>query len=117
MKTRISIAMLVLACLAAMSVYAAEEGAKETAVATAPSVEVGAVKSISLETEMEKISYIIGTQIARNFKTQEIDVDVDSLAQGIKDALAGTTLAISQEEMKTVYGAWQKRMRAQQAAK
>jgi len=116
-KTRISIAMLVLGCLIAMSVYATDESAKETTVATAPSVEAVSENSISLETEMEKISYIIGTQIARNFKSQEIDVDVDSLAQGIKDALAGTTLAISQEEMKTVYGAWQKRMRAQQAAK
>jgi FKBP-type peptidyl-prolyl cis-trans isomerase len=109
--------MLVLGCLVAMSVYAAEEGATETAVATAPSVEVGAAKSISLETEMDKISYIIGTQIARNFKTQEIEVNVDSLAQGIKDALAGGKLALSQKEMQDVYTPWQNRMRAKQAAK
>ena len=117
MKTKISVAMLVLGCLIAMSVYAAEEGAKETMMATAPGVEVVAKESISLETEMEKISYIIGTQIARNFKSQEIEVNVDSLAQGIKDALAGTKLAISEAEMKTVYGGWQTRMKAKQVAK
>ncbi len=69
MKTRIGIAMLVLGCLIAMSVYAAEEGAKETTAATAPSIVTAARKSVSLQTEMEKISYIIGTQIAQNMKT------------------------------------------------
>ena len=117
MKTKISIVMLVLGCLIVMSVYAAEEGAKETTVATVPSVEAVIATGISLETEMEKVSYIIGTQIARNFKTQDIDVNVDSLAQGIKDALAGTKLALSEAEMKTVYSGWQRRMKAQQAAK
>jgi len=116
-KTKISIVMLVLGCLIVMSVYAAEEGAKETTAATVPSVEAVIATGISLETEMEKVSYIIGTQIARNFKSQEIEVNVDSLAQGIKDALAGTKLAISEEEMKTVYSGWQQRMKAQQAAK
>ncbi len=94
MKTRIGIAMLVLGCLIAMSVYAAEEGAKETTAAAAPSVLAAAKKSVSLETEMDKISYIIGTQIAQNMKTQEIEVNVDSLAQGMKDVLAGTELAL-----------------------
>jgi FKBP-type peptidyl-prolyl cis-trans isomerase len=118
-KTRIGIAMLVLGCLVVMSVYAAEEGAKETATATAstPTVVTAAKKSVSLETEMEKVSYIIGTQIARNFKTQDIEVNIDSLAQGIKDALAGGKLAISEAEMNTVYTAWQQKMKAKQAAK
>jgi len=48
-KTRIGIIMLVLGCLIAMSVYAAEEGAKETTVATVPSVEAVVAKGISLE--------------------------------------------------------------------
>ncbi len=120
MKTRISILMLVLGCLIAMSVYAAEEGTTETA---AESAESGAVpapeeaaKTVPLETEMQKVSYIIGTQIARSIKSQNIDVNVDSLAQGIKDALAGGELALSQTEMKTVYGAWQQKMKAKRAA-
>lgn len=109
--------MLVLGCLIAMSVYAAEEGAKETTTASTPSVVATAKKSISLETEMDKISYIIGTQIAQNMKTQEIEVNVDLLAQGMKDVLAGTELALGKEDMTTAYTAWQQKMKAKQAAK
>lgn len=117
MKTRIGIVMLVLGCLIVMSVYAAEEGTKETAVATGPKVEAVVKPAVSLETELEKISYIIGTQIARNFQTQGIEVNVDSLAQGIKDALAGGKLALTQQEMQAVYTPWQERMRQKMVAK
>lgn len=113
MKTRIGIIMLALGCLIAVSVYAAEEGAKE---ATVVSASPAAKNSISLETEVDKISYIIGTQIARNFKSQGIEVNVDSLAQGIKDILTGAKSAINEEEAKTVYAAWQQKMKAKQAA-
>ena len=117
MKTRIGIAMLVLGCLIAMSVYAAEEGAKETTTAAAPSVVAAAGNSVSLQTEMDKISYIIGTQIAQNMKSQDIEVNVDLLAQGMKDVLAGTELALGKEDMNTVYTAWQAKMKAKQTAK
>lgn len=132
MKTRISIVMLVLGCLFAMSVpalsppngYAAEEAATEpaaestaTAAAVAPEpVPSAAEGEASLTTELEKVSYIIGTQIAGNIKKAKIEVDVDSLAQGVRDALEGKKLALSTEEMQKVYGAWQQRMRAKQAA-
>lgn len=116
MKTKISIVMLVLGCLVAVSVYAAEEGATETAAVSAPEVDVAAANPVSLGTELDKVSYIIGTQIAGNLKKAQIDVNVDLLAQGIKDALEGNKLALSQAEMQTVYSAWQQKMRAKQAA-
>ncbi|OHB83209.1 MAG: hypothetical protein A2Z38_02145 [Planctomycetes bacterium RBG_19FT_COMBO_48_8] len=68
-------------------------------------------------TEMEKVSYIIGTQIARNFKSQDIEISLDSLMLGLKDALEGKELAISQNEMQVVYTRFQQQMRAKQAAK
>ena len=112
MKTRSYIVMFALVCLTVMSVYAAQEGAEEKASA------VGAAgKAVSLETEVEKVSYIIGTQIAGNFKAQDIEVSLDSLMQGLKDALEGKQLALSQDAMNTVYTAWQQKMRAKQAAK
>jgi len=113
-KTRNYIVMLALSFLIVISAYAAvEEGAKEpqtTPAGTAPQVE-------TLKTEVEKVSYIIGTQIAGNFKAQEIEVSLDSLMQGLKDVLEGKQLALGQDEMKTVYKAWQQKMRAKQAAK
>lgn len=124
MKTRISVVMLVLGCLVAISVYAAEEAAKEQTVESSSPVVAPATEpvpsaaegAVSLTTEMEKVSYIIGTQIAGNIKKAKIEVDVDSLARGIRDALEGKKLALSTDQMQTVYGAWQQRMRAKQAA-
>jgi len=116
-KTRIGIMTLVLGCLLVMSVYAAQEGAKEEVAAVKPAGEAAAEKAVSLETEMDKISYIIGTQIAGNLKKAEIEVNPESLMHGLKDALAGTNLAMSQAEMTKIYTGWQQRMRAKQAAK
>ena len=112
MKTRSYIVMLALSCLIVISAYAAQEDVKEEVAAVAE-----AEKAVSLETEMEKVSYIIGTQIAGNLKKAEIDVNLESLMQGLKDALEGTKLEISQTEMTKIYTAWQQKMRAKQAAK
>ena len=116
MKTRSYIVMLVLICLTVMSVYAAEEGAKKDVNEPQIVVQATAEKTEIFKTEVEKVSYIIGTQIAGTFKSQDIEVNLDSLLMGLKDALDGKQLALSQAEMKTVYGAWQQKMRAKQAA-
>jgi len=115
-KTRVSILMLVLGCLIAITVYAAEEGTTETATTTAARVVKPVAKTVPLETELDKISYIIGTQIAGSLKSQQIEVNVDSLAQGIKDALAGGKLALTQAEMQAVYGPWQQKMQQKRTA-
>ena len=130
MKTRSKIVMLVLVFLIVMLVNAAEEEAKKDA--NSPS-ETGkdvispgepqiAVQPIAekveiLKTEKEKLSYIIGTQIARQFKAEEIEVDLDSLMMGLKDALEGNKLVMSRSEMEKVYEPFQKRMLAKLQAK
>ena len=112
MKTRSYIVMLALSCLIVIWAYAAQEDVKEEVAAVAATE-----KAVSLETEMDKVSYIIGTQIAGNLKKAEIDVNLESLMQGLKDALEGTKLEISQAEMTKIYTAWQQKMRAKQAAR
>ena len=117
MKTRSKIVMLVLVCLTVMLVNAAEEDAKKDANEPKIAVQAPAGKAEILITETEKVSYIIGTQIARNFKSQDIEVNLDSLMMGLKDALQGDKLVLSQDEMNKVYTAWQGKMRAKMAAK
>ena len=117
MKTRNYIVMLALSCLIVISAYAAQEGTKEDVQEPQTTEQAAAPKAETLKTEMEKVSYIIGTQIARNFKTQEIEVNLDSLMMGLKDALEGKTLVLSQDEMKQVFTRFQQQMRAKQAAK
>lgn len=122
MKTRSKIVMLVLIFLTVMLVNAAEEGAKKdasSATGNEPQAAVAATppKLEIFKTELEKVSYIIGTQIARNFKSQEVEVDLGSLMLGLKDAMEGKELALSQDEMKQVYARFQQQMREKQAAK
>ena len=117
MKTRSKIVMLVLVCLTVMLVNAAEEDTKKNANEPQTIVQATAEKAEIFKTETEKVSYIIGTQIARNFKSQEIEVNLDTLLMGLKDALQGDKLVMSQDEMQKVYSVWQQKMRAKQAAK
>ena len=54
---------------------------------------VGAVIGLgcakALDSKKDKASYSIGWDIGSNFKRQSLDVNVDVLMKGIKDALAG----------------------------
>jgi FKBP-type peptidyl-prolyl cis-trans isomerase len=112
--------MLVLGCLIAISVYAAEEGATETTAASAPTVVTApvpaAAEAVSLATEKDKISYIIGTQLAASIRRAKVDVNNEAVIRGLKDALTGTKPAMSQTEMKTVYNAWLQRRKQEEAA-
>ena len=55
--------------------------------------------------------------MAGSLKKAGIDVNLELLVQGLKDALAGTKLALSKDEMTKTYTGWQQKMRAKQAAK
>jgi peptidyl-prolyl cis-trans isomerase B (cyclophilin B) len=72
------------------------------------------------ETEMDKVSYVIGTQIAAqvaaNLKAQGIEVNTEMLARGIRDALTGQKLSFSPEEQNRIMAAFRQKMIAQQEA-
>jgi len=116
-KTTSKIVMLVLVFLTVMLVNATEQEAKKDANEPQTAVQAAAGKTEILKTDLQKVSYIIGTQIARNFKTQDVEVDLNSLMLGLKHALEGKQLILSQSEMKQVYTRFQQQMRAKQAAK
>lgn len=115
--------MLVLGCLIAMSVYAAKEGSKATIVlppapdkkASAP--QVFAQKVGSLKTEMDKVSYAIGTQLAQNFKRQGVEIKIESFIRGLKDVMAGKKLELTEQEIQQTMMSFSQRMRAQQQEK
>lgn len=68
-----------------------------------------------LKNQKEKISYIIGMDIGRNFKKQAIDIDPDILAQGIKDGISGGKALLSEQEVRETLSVFQKEMMAKQA--
>ena len=47
----------------------------------------------------QKASYSVGINFAKSLKTQGIDLDTDSLMQGMKDGLSGSKPALTQAEM------------------
>jgi len=63
---------------------------------TAPA---GAAEKTSLETQKDKISYGIGVGVARNLKSQEIQVDLDAVMQGMKDTLSGGKLRMTETDL------------------
>jgi FKBP-type peptidyl-prolyl cis-trans isomerase FklB len=58
-----------------------------------------AEEAVSLKTQKDKISYIIGMDAGSNFKKQSIDIDPDIFMKGFKDALSGSKSALSEDEM------------------
>lgn len=56
-------------------------------------------KKVKIETDMQKASYGIGTQIGGNMKQQNIDIDTAALALGLNDALTSKELKLKPEEI------------------
>jgi FKBP-type peptidyl-prolyl cis-trans isomerase FklB len=64
----------------------------------------------------KKVSYGIGVDIGRNFKRLELDVDLDQLAKGIKDAYTGKKLSIDANELRNIMSAYQNELKEKQQA-
>ena len=61
--------------------------------------QLSAADNTVLKTDKEKASYSIGVDMARNFKRQGIQVDLDLLVRGFREANAGDKLLLSEPEM------------------
>jgi len=73
-----------------------------------------APKPLSLDTPKEKASYAIGLNIGRSMKKDEVEVDPEAVAKGIKDALSGAKPLLSDEETQSVLTALQNDVRKHQ---
>jgi FKBP-type peptidyl-prolyl cis-trans isomerase FklB len=68
------------------------------------------------ETLEQRASYAIGLNFAQNLKSQQVPVDAELLVRGLRDGLAGTTPALSAEELQSTMQAFQQQMTAKQQA-
>jgi FKBP-type peptidyl-prolyl cis-trans isomerase len=59
-------------------------------------------KNVELNTDQAKMSYVIGQQIGRQLKGQNLKIDSKALAASIDDAMAGRESRISQADMMTI---------------
>ena len=67
-----------------------------------------------LKDQKEKISYIIGMDIGKNFKRQAIDIDPDIMAKGIKAGLSGAKPLLAEDDMRQSLASFEKEMKAKQ---
>jgi FKBP-type peptidyl-prolyl cis-trans isomerase FklB len=65
----------------------------------------------------QAISYAIGLDMIRNFRSQEVQVDIEPLIQGIRDAaVAGRQAALSDEEARILVAELEAQVRTKMAA-
>ncbi len=69
------------------------------------------------KTEMDKVSYIIGTHFVSQLKAQDVEVSADMLVHGIRDALAGEPSPFSKEEQDKIMMDFQQKMMAKLKAR
>jgi FKBP-type peptidyl-prolyl cis-trans isomerase FkpA len=91
-----------------------------TLLAAATAAAVGfssiALANDKLETEKDKISYVIGLQIAGSLAQIKDEVDLKVLMRGIETGLAGQEPVITEEEAMAVQQAFADRLQAKRAA-
>ncbi|MDR2017614.1 MAG: FKBP-type peptidyl-prolyl cis-trans isomerase [Syntrophobacterales bacterium] len=72
--------------------------------------QAGAQGQGGLKSPKEKVSYSIGVDIGNTLKRQPIDVDPAVLGQGIKDAMSGGKLLLTEQEIRDTMQNFQKEM-------
>ena len=86
------------------------------ALSLAMSTAIAATDTPSLQTDLDKLSYSIGSDLGKNFKRQGIEVNPTVMAKGIQDGMAGGTLLLTDEQMKDVLNKFQKDLMAKRTA-
>ncbi len=90
---------------------------QSTATTTHRSTAATAPKPLVLETEKDKQSYAIGTNVGKSLHRDDIDVDPKILLQGLQDALADGKLLLTDDQIKTVMTDLQNQVRQKQEEK
>jgi FKBP-type peptidyl-prolyl cis-trans isomerase FklB len=79
-----------------------------------PRSATGTRTPLTLKTDKDKVSYAIGVNIGKSMRKDTVDVDPAIFARGMKDALAGGKLLLTDDEMKVVLTKLQGDLRARQ---
>lgn len=68
-----------------------------------------------LKTQQDKINYSIGVNLIGNIKQQGLDIDLDMVTKGMKDAYSGEKLLLTDEEIRIAIDQYQTALRQKQA--
>src|SRR3984893_9853640 len=79
-----------------------------------PRTATGTKTPLTLKTEKDKVSYAIGVNIGKSMRKDTVDIDPAIFSRGMKDALAGGKLLLTDDEMKAALTKLQSDLRAKQ---
>jgi FKBP-type peptidyl-prolyl cis-trans isomerase FklB len=85
--------------------------------AAVTTTQIWAQGPVTLKDQKDKVSYSIGLNIGNTLKQQSLDLNTETLAAGIKDALSGGKALLTEEEVRDTLMAFQKEMMAKQIEK
>lgn len=80
-----------------------------------PAAQLSACESPVLKSQTDKVNYAIGVEIARNFKNQGVEINLDLVIKGMKDGLSGDKLLIPEKDLRKIIIAVQSDQRRKQA--
>ena len=75
---------------------------RNTSLLIAAALLCGQAIGAELETDAQKLGYIIGMDIGKSLKQQQTEIDLDHLFEAIGAAYRGEDLAITDEEANTI---------------
>lgn len=70
-----------------------------------------------LKTSRDVQSYGIGVNIAKSFKRDEVDIDLELLVKGMKDVMAGDRLLMPEKDLRRAMNSFQGELRQKAAAR
>lgn len=70
-----------------------------------------ATETEAITTQRDKVNYAIGVNLIGSFKQQGVEIDLDVVMQGMKDAAAGGKLLLSEDELRTAITQYQSKIR------
>ncbi len=59
-----------------------------------------AEEPVTLKTQKDRVNYSIGVNVIKNFKQQDIDLDLNMVIKGMRDSLEGDKLLLSDDELR-----------------
>ena len=68
------------------------------AASTPATMPVAPTTQTTLTTPKDKISYSLGVEMAKSLKVQGVDLNIEAVAAGLKDAMANGTLLMNEQE-------------------
>jgi FKBP-type peptidyl-prolyl cis-trans isomerase FklB len=72
---------------------------------------------VELKTDIDKANYSVGYQVGSDFKSQNVEVNMDALVKGIEDALSGGQALMTPEERHATLTALRQKIAAEQQAR